>query len=74
MKNKYSSINGTTNNPNNPFACCYGCEKRYPACSDHCEEHARAAAIKAEQKEQFRKERDLNRAERTRGARNSRGM
>lgn len=58
--------------PHNPFACCFECKKRYPACSDHCEEHAKAREIRAEQNRKERLEKALGRADKMRAMRNAR--
>lgn len=59
-------------NPNNPFACCFECKKRYPACSDHCEEHDEANRINKEQKRLEDLDKALGRAEKMRAMRNAR--
>lgn len=58
-------------NSNNPFECCYGCVDKYPACSDHCERHAKGREIRAEQRRMESLNGALARAEETRDIRNA---
>lgn len=57
--------------PNNPFACCYQCEDRYPACHDKCKKHEEATKIRKEQRRREDLEKALGRADKIRPMRNA---
>ena len=63
---RFDMIHGAPYNKNNPFRCCFECEKKHPACSDNCPEHDEAKRQNEEMKRLQRLDSALRRAENTR--------